>query len=133
MIAEWRSETQPVLKQPPVGLLDHRKVVAGDSASLGDAGLVVTICRRSARSRVAPRPMVMEPSNVARLELLLLILRLDRRLLLLVSSLAVGLVTTAPLRRKMIIIQARENEVPASGAGFPWLNLACHLTFRCIN
>ena len=77
--------------------------------------------------------MVMEPSNVARLELLLLILRLDRRLLLLVSSLAVGLVTTAPLRRKMIIIQARENEVPASGAGFPWLNLACHLTFRCIN
>ena len=44
--------------------------------------------------------MAMEPSSVARLELSLLILRLDRRLplLLLVSSLAPGLVTTAPLR-----------------------------------
>ena len=44
--------------------------------------------------------MVMESSNAAWLELLLLILRLDRRLplLLLVSSLAPGLVTTAPLR-----------------------------------
>ena len=37
MIAEWRSEILPVLEQPPVGLLDHSEVVAGDSASLGDA------------------------------------------------------------------------------------------------